>query len=1831
MSYQEALQAARIDERNTTTGTANGTQNTGAHNHSRRLLVARHGGHDADDEPDTAPTNSSLPTIKPGAPLNVTSFIRKQDWQKQYNGFKSFEANEAGHSKYTIITVLVAVLLPVVVSVTRFVPSLARSRTWAWANSVLVYPPLWGDKHRQPTARAIGGGFMPTRGQSWYILVLLVLNIIFLVAPYENLQPQSIFSTLRALEISTIGNRAGVMAMGNVVVLILFAGRNNPLLALTGWNYDTYLLFHRVLGYLAIFHTVLHSLMLLSYYKVFGGYDGEASEKYWIWGAVATVAACLLWPASVLAVRKRFYEVFLSVHHVLVIIFLVGYFYHIFYRYGMKWGYEIWCYIAGGIWGAERVFRLGRMLLMGWRTATVTEVEGSGGEYIRVDIDGVFANGLVYLYFPTLSWRFWENHPFSVASSLSQEKAEAQSSGSGTPTSSESTKGIDSSRIRLRDVTSEKIPGGQTSTRQRVTIVMRRQAGMTARLAARVATAGGALRLPVLVEGSYHATPSSQLSQCTTLLCIAGGVGVSAVLPLLHEHAARRRLCWCMRTASLLDEFRADISSLPASVQVDTSVGSRLDVEAILREELTCRTEDRGPTGVVVCGPPQMADATPDDAHRQSRVQTDGDGQGSGSGPSSPSRGSLALRRSNRSAMPPPPALGAAGRLLRLLSVLLLLSRPAAASRARELSFCAQACQNCLRPLRFADADPGDNKFARSCHSRLALASTYLCFETECGAEDRAASIVSVNETCIDVLGSSIPAFDIVANYTAGDIARLRRVTRNESLNAGEPFSEPVLPSREHFIAWFETLDATQYVQRHHFYYGMAMVFFWVAVVAVGAAYKLSLVISRLCGRQTLWPTTRSATTTKKWIQRNVTIPAAFGYRCAQDVWWGTIPPRFESITIFVFFLINVALSVWGYRITEVNYYFPTREKQILRHVSDRTGIISFFNFPILWLFGMRNNLAMWLTGWDYGTFTNFHRWVARISTLQAVIHSVGYTWLILKEGGWVYYKYWFTEWFWNAGVIATVFMSLLVVPCSIYWMRRRHYEMFLIIHIVLSIVVLLTMLGHVSIFKNHDFDALFWIPVYIWVLDRLIRVVRIILFSPRSWAADCVATYNPSSNIVRLTVPVTKAAYKVKPGTFFYLMLLDDSRPWESHPFTVAYVSSEYPTKSLSEQAPLLDSDDDLAHGGDDDLPQSSTPCMTFLIRPYDSQTRRLQELAGLEASAPATLRVMVDGPYGHSRAFDKYDHVFFIVGGSGVVTALSYLRALTRASKAPRVEIHWAVREPAFAQEVLNDVADELSFGNVTVDLYVSSQMGHVDVGEIPPEVRQHSRRPDARALVTSTVAKAGSVSGEDLPSRSPAFRQPRTLNNHGVVALVYARAFSGQNGTLPQPNSTARNAIQANLEIVPEGGPEGQGVFFPLMELDVAGQRIKGIFDTGSSDYVVPQAGSAVCRAPFQQCDRRSRTGFVTGAFDRASANVTTPPQGIGRLNTSYDIGTQLRGDFVSVSVDLGGDTRADITVAVASDGVPKGIPLWPILGVGGPQNVAAEKAYPTFPLRLRDDGVVGSSAFGVYSNDIRTRKGSVCFGGVEMSKVDGNLTEVPLLPARDGTFPEYVVQLDWVKLVRKPSGKETTFTLTPPRKRNRRSPDHEGDSNRQPGPNSGRRSGRKPRPSPGSNSGKNPGQDRGQNSGPSSGRKPRPTPIPSPGSTENPILLDTGGGAIDIFPSVVQGMAKALRTTFTEKDGLGNIDCDHLNSQTFLSFGFGGGKVDIQVPLDTLSIPSEAFNERPGTCYLPVYPSDELMIVGQSMLQSAYVVFDIEQKRVLMAPAKVNVTESDCTPF
>lgn len=493
---------------------------------------------------------------------------------------------------------LVAIFSPVVLGALRWVPGLTNSRLWLYIQSRLVYPALLKGRHRVPLA----GEIMPNRGQALFIFVISFLNVIFLTAAYIIRQPQHNFPSRGEQELSIIGNRAGVLAMGNAVVLFLFASRNNPLMRITGWSHGTYLLLHRWLGYWTLFHTVLHSVMLLAYYKVYGNYAKEIVREYWIWGIVSTVGAVAILPTSLLAVRQRLYEFFLASHIVLSLLFIIGYYYHIWFCYQYKWGYEIWVYIVGGIWGLDWLIRIVRTALQRKRTAVVTFVPDTDNEYMRIDVEGVcISDGTVYLYFPSLTWRFWENHPFTTAITTRSDD-EAPSAVDEIAEKTSSTK-----------ETATSTASSSTSIRKNTTTFFARtRTGMTAGLAARALKTETA-RLSILMEGPYkHSGADARLAQCKSILCIAGGIGITAQLPYLRGHLrddVQAKLFWSTRKAGLVNAVAPALQSLPANVTVETTVAKRMDIDAILATELRLGGHaDSGTLGIVVCGPPEMAD-----------------------------------------------------------------------------------------------------------------------------------------------------------------------------------------------------------------------------------------------------------------------------------------------------------------------------------------------------------------------------------------------------------------------------------------------------------------------------------------------------------------------------------------------------------------------------------------------------------------------------------------------------------------------------------------------------------------------------------------------------------------------------------------------------------------------------------------------------------------------------------------------------------------------------------------------------------------------------------------------------------------------------------------------------------------------------------------------------------------------------------------------------------------------------------------------------------------------------------------------------------------------
>lgn len=296
---------------------------------------------------------------------------------------------------------------------------------------------------------------------------------------------------------------------------------------------------------------------------------------------------------------------------------------------------------------------------------------------------------------------------------------------------------------------------------------------------------------------------------------------------------------------------------------------------------------------------------------------------------------------------------------------------------------------------------------------------------------------------------------------------------------------------------------------------------------------------------------------------------------------------------------------------------------------------------------------------------------------------------------------------------------------------------------------------SHIYPFKSVPWDSLVWISCSIWALDRIARITRTLCFNRRFWDTRAQATYEKDANIVRLSIPTTHSWYQPRRGTFFYIHFLDDRRFWESHPFTMSSLrparhnAAVLLTRSSidSSDGTGLLSDEGIAESLKSETTHSDAPTMNFIIRPYDSSTLRLARSAELASPLPCSLKVLVEGPYGHTQSFDRYENIMFIVGGSGIVAALVHSRELCKAySKTKHIHIVWAVREAAFASSVLReDVADLHESGKLTLDIYVTTNGGCSSLGSLPNGLREHLGRPDVYEEIDNAVhrfGRAGSI---------------------------------------------------------------------------------------------------------------------------------------------------------------------------------------------------------------------------------------------------------------------------------------------------------------------------------------------------------------------------------------------------------------------------------------------------------------------------------------------------------
>lgn len=248
-------------------------------------------------------------------------------------------------------------------------------------------------------------------------------------------------------------------------------------------------------------------------------------------------------------------------HIALVIIALIGCWYHLVLHFGYAYGYQVWLYIAFAFWSADRLARLARVAFynrLGGSTAIVEALPDCDIMQVSVfpRVTWGFGPGQhSFLYVPELG-KFWESHPFSIAgwNRDGQLPPTASTSASLSDSAEKGEKVKDSGIVSLATdpdlqlnstvLKRQATLSRQTQIQDRASIqfLIRAHSGMTSTLQRRLLSSPSrsTMEISVFTEGPYagHRATLHQLFVADTVLCLVGGIGITNALGFVQEYTS---------------------------------------------------------------------------------------------------------------------------------------------------------------------------------------------------------------------------------------------------------------------------------------------------------------------------------------------------------------------------------------------------------------------------------------------------------------------------------------------------------------------------------------------------------------------------------------------------------------------------------------------------------------------------------------------------------------------------------------------------------------------------------------------------------------------------------------------------------------------------------------------------------------------------------------------------------------------------------------------------------------------------------------------------------------------------------------------------------------------------------------------------------------------------------------------------------------------------------------------------------------------------------------------------------------------------------------------
>lgn len=292
-------------------------------------------------------------------------------------------------------------------------------------------------------------------------------------------------------------------------------------------------------------------------------------------------------------------------------------------------------------------------------------------------------------------------------------------------------------------------------------------------------------------------------------------------------------------------------------------------------------------------------------------------------------------------------------------------------------------------------------------------------------------------------------------------------------------------------------------------------------------------------------------------------------------------------------------------------------------------------------------------------------------------------------------------------------------------------------------------------------------------------------------------------------------------------------------------------------------------------------------------------------------------------------------------------------------------------------------------------------------------------------------------------------------------------------------------------------------------------------------------------------------------------------------SYVDGSYSKGDYFTDAFQIANTSLSGLTMGLGNDTTI----AYGLVGVGYTTNEAIinteqslDAAYSNLPALMMEQGVIATNAYSLWLNDLDASTGSILFGGIDTEKYQGDLTRIDIqLDNETDTYDSFIVSLTSLHAVSSSGTDELSSQHFP-----------------------------------------------------------------------IPVVLDSGTTLSYLPNDIAKQIWVETGAVYMASVGLALIPCRMQKSTGYFSFGFGGPHGPrINVTMDELVLdlvisgpaPTFSAGEYAGedACEFGVQNTTGTNLLGDTFLRSAYVVYDLTNNQVAMAPTDFNATDSHVVAF